>query len=270
MMSTEVLRDRLSVSEAANTLLRRVSTPSNIVATTLASTRTESKNPRMLPRPERKAARAVVECTVQVSLNLARLMRKCAAAEAGGAPARDALLAAAGVQAGEIETLRDQTRQCAEEFRHAEESAVQLRVALEQEKRIIAQRSKEIIDLRQEIKAAVVKDKDSRQSIEVLEARIGQMQTTITAHKVDLMHTVSTEGLEENAVVAMRKFRDQLCRGDNTKAAALATAGYSLFEVQAALAKQDREDMRAFEALLGRPTWRRRIVLWLLGARAEQ
>jgi hypothetical protein len=95
-------------------------------------------------------------------------------------------------------------------------------------------------------------------------------RTTITAHEVDLMHAVPTEGLEESAVVAMRKFRDHLCRGENTKAAALATAGYSLFDVQAALAKQDREDMRAFEALLGRPTWRRRIVLWLLGGRAEQ
>jgi hypothetical protein len=33
------------------------------------------------------------------------------------------------------------------------------------------------------------------------------------------------------------------------------------------MAQRDRDEMRALDALLMRPTWRRRVVLWLLGGR---
>ena len=59
-------------------------------------------------RQELKSAISLVDCTVRVSPTLARLIRKCAATETGGASAHDALLASAGVRAGEIEALREQ------------------------------------------------------------------------------------------------------------------------------------------------------------------
>jgi hypothetical protein len=62
-------------------------------------------------------------------------------------------------------------------------------------------------------------------------------------------------------------FKDRLSRGEDLKTAALGTAGYELTEVEAAMAQRDRDEMRALDALLKRPTWRRRVVLWLLDVR---
>ena len=74
---------------------------------------------RPTKRQESKLAISLVDCTVRVSPTLARLIRKCAATEAGGASPHDALLASAGVRVGEIEALRDQNGRCAEELSHA-------------------------------------------------------------------------------------------------------------------------------------------------------
>ena len=208
------------------------------------------------PRLEPNAAISLVECTVRVSPTLARLMRKCAATEAGGASAHDALLALAGVQPGEIGALRDQANQYAEDFRHAQERAVQVQRALDQAKGVIAQRDKELSELRRKLKSAADAE--------------NQSQMTIAAQKVDLIRSIPTVELDERAEAAIRTFGARLCRGENIKVAALGTAGYSLLDVEAAMAKQDRDEMRAFEALLERPTWRRGVVLWLLGPPAEQ
>ena len=101
-------------------------------------------------RQELKSAISLVDCTVRVSSTLARLIRKCAATETGGASAHDALLASAGLRAGEIEALRDQKGQCAEE-RVTHANAAQLQRALDHAKGIIAQHNKELDDLRREI-----------------------------------------------------------------------------------------------------------------------
>jgi hypothetical protein len=165
-------------------------------------------------------------------------------------------LASAGIQAGEIGALRDKATQYAEELGHAQERAMQLQRALDQARSVIAQRDKGLSELCRELKNA---------------ADAGnQSQITIAAQKADLMHSVPTGGLDEHAVAAMRTFGDRLDRRENIKVAALGTAGYSLLDVEAAMAKQERDEMRAFEALLKRPTLRRRIVLWLLGSPAEQ
>ena len=85
-----------------------------------------------------ESAISLVDCTVRVSPTLARSIRKCASTEAGGASAHDALLASAGVRAGEIEALRDQKGQCDEELSHAREHAAQLQRALDHAQDIIA------------------------------------------------------------------------------------------------------------------------------------
>src|SRR5438552_17913791 len=60
------------------------------------------------------------------SSTLARLIRKCAVTEAGGASPHDALLASAGIRAGEVEELRDQAKHLAQELRQEQESGVRL------------------------------------------------------------------------------------------------------------------------------------------------
>ncbi len=61
------------------------------------------------------SAVAQVECSVRVSLTLARLIRKAADQEANGASAIDALSAAAGVQPGELAALNKQLQQATRE-----------------------------------------------------------------------------------------------------------------------------------------------------------
>jgi hypothetical protein len=208
----------------------------------------ETRNPKMQGRQEAKSAISLVDCTVRVSSTLARLIRKCAATEAGGASAHDALLASAGVRAGEIEALRDP----------------QLQGALDHAKNVIAQRDKELDDLRREIRKGAETDKGSRHSIAALKVRVGELQMKVASHKVHLMDSIATDGLDEAAVIALKAFRDGLCRGENIKAVALSTAGYSLGDIEFAMSKQDRAEIRAFDTLLARPTWRRRVVLRLL------
>jgi hypothetical protein len=73
--------------------------------------------------------------------------------------------------------------------------------------------------------------------------------------------------LDEHTTRAVMTFKDRLSRGEDLKTAALGIAGYGLPEIEAAMAQRDRDEMRALDALLMRPTWRRRVVLWLLGGR---
>lgn len=224
----------------------------------------EPRYAKMQGRQEAKSAISLVECTVRVSATLARLIRKCAATEAEGASAHDALLASAGVRAGELEALRDQKGQCSEELSHAWEHAAQLQRVLDHAKGIIAQRDKELDDLHREIRKAAETDKGNRNSIAALKVRVGELQMKVASHKVHLMNSIATDGLNEAAVIALKAFRDGLCRGENIKVVALSTAGYSLGDIEAAMSKQHRAEIRAFETLLARPTWRRRVVLRLL------
>src|SRR5437868_14884254 len=84
------------------------------------------------PQTNFNPALSLVECSVRASPTLARLMRKCAALEAGGTSAHDALLASAGFQAGEIEALRTRAKQSEEDLKQAREREAQLQRALDQ------------------------------------------------------------------------------------------------------------------------------------------
>jgi hypothetical protein len=93
------------------------------------------------------------------------------------------------------------------------------------------------------------------------------LQKTIASHEVNLSRSISINGLDEHTTRAVMTFNDKLSHGEDLKTAALSIAGYELPEIEAAMAQRDRDEMRAFDALLMRPTWRRRVVLWLLGGR---
>ena len=211
-------------------------------------------------------ALSLVECSIRVSPTLARLMRKCAALEAGGTSVHDALLASAGFQAGEIEALRAWAKQSKEELKQAREREVELQRALDEAKTTIAQRDKELKDIRQILNKTAETAKGNRQSIEALNRQITELQLAIAAYDEKLTRTISTDGLGEHALAVLSIFRDRLARGEGIREAALGIVGYSPPDVDAAIAKQDRQEMRAFEALLARSSWRQRLVLRLLGA----
>jgi hypothetical protein len=199
----------------------------------------EPRNPKLQGRQVSKSAISLVDCTVRVSSTLARLIRKCATTEAGGA--------SAGVRAGEIEALRDQKGQCAEELSHAQEPAAQLQRALDHAQGIIAQHDKELDDLRREIREAAETDKGSRNLITALKGRVGELQMNVANHEVHLMDSIATDGLDEAAVMALKALRDGLRRGENIKTMVLGIAGYSLGDIEAAMSKHDRAEIRAFE-----------------------
>ena len=230
----------------------------------------QPRNSRTLGRQARqepKSATSLVECAVRVSPTLARLIRKCAVTEAGGASPHDALLASAGIRGGEVEELRDQAKHLAQELRQAQESGARLQHTLGVTKAVVAQRDQEQIALRRQLQNAGEIEKNNRQTAAAVERQIAELQKTIVSHEVDLSRSVSINGLDEHTTRAVMTFKDRLSRGEDLKTAALGIAGYELPEIEAAMAQRDRDEMRALDALLMRPTWRRRVVLWLLGGR---
>jgi len=132
---------------------------------------------------------------------------------------------------------------------------------------VIAQRDQERIALQRQLENAGEIEQENRQTAAAVEGQIAELQKTIASYEVDLSRSISVEGLDERATRALRTFKDRLSRGEDIKTAALGTAGYEPPQVEAAMATQDRDEMRALDALLMRPTWRRRLVLWLLAGR---
>ena len=226
-----------------------------------------SRTPGRQVRQEPKSATSLVECAVRVSPTLARLIRKCAVTEAGGASPHDALLASAGIRGGEVEELHDQAKHLGHQLRQAQEIGAQLQHTLDTTKTVVAQRDQERIALQRQLQNAGEIEKKNRQTAAAVEGQTAELQKTIASYKVDLSRSISIEGLDECATRAVRTFKDRLSRGEDIKTAALGTAGYELPQVEAAMAKQGRDEMRALDALLMRPTWRRRVLLWLLDAR---
>jgi chromosome segregation ATPase len=191
-------------------------------------------------------------------------MRKCATLEAGGASAQDALLASAGFRAGEIEALRAQAKQLEAELGQAQERGAQLQRTLDQSMATISERDKELKSTRQLLNATVETQKDGRHSIEALTQQVAELRLAIAAHEEELARRVPTDGLDERALTALSVFKDRLAQGEDIREAALGVAGYRSFDLDAAISNRDRQEMRAFEALLSRSSLRRRLVLRLL------
>jgi septal ring factor EnvC (AmiA/AmiB activator) len=186
--------------------------------------------------------------------------------EAAGTSAHDALLASAGIRAGEVEALRAQAKQSEEELEQTRERQAQLQRGLDQAKTTIADRDKELKDIRQILNKTAEAEKGGRQLIEAFDRQVTQLQAAIAAYEEKLARTIPADGLGDQALAALGIFRARLARGEGIREAALGTAGYNPLDVEAVMGKQDRDEMRAFEALLARSSWRRRLVLRLLGA----
>jgi hypothetical protein len=220
-------------------------------------------------------ALSLVECSVRASPTLARLIRKSATLEAGGTSAQDALLASAGVRAGEIEALRTQAKRSEDDLRQAHLREAELRRTLEQAATTVAQRDKELKDIRRVLNKTAETQEGSRQSIEAFDRRVAGLLLALAASEEELVRTtaaceeklartISTDGLGEQALAVLSMFRDRLIHDEGITEAALGIAGYSPLDVDAAMANQGRPEVRAFQALLARSSWRQRLVLWLL------
>jgi chromosome segregation ATPase len=151
----------------------------------------------------------------------------------------------------------------------AQEREAQLQCSLDQATATIAHRDKELKAIRQVLNKTIETQKDGRQSVETLNRHVAELRLAIAAHEEELARTMPIDGLGEHALSALGKFRDRLAQEDDIREAALGIAGYSSQHLDAAMAKQDRYEVRAFEALLARSSWRRRLVLRLLRVNAK-
>jgi len=227
-------------------------------------------NDHQTPRRVRHAlnsATSLVECTVRVSPILARLIRKSATAESEGASPLDALLTPAGSRAGEVEQLRDQIKQLADEFGIANASVGRLRQDVDTSRTDLANCVQQRIELERRLKTANALDEKHRAEMADAEVRLADLKKTIAHQQAALNQSISTKGLDESATFALKTLKSKLSHGDKVRSAALAVSGYDPAQVEAAMALRNRDEIRAFESLLTRPTWRQRVVLWLLSPR---
>jgi chromosome segregation ATPase len=204
------------------------------------------------------SAIALVECSVQVSPTLARLVRKSAEKEAGGASAKDALLAAAGIQPGELTTLRKEVEQASGEAGQWREQAAREHRQLEQTTTAVAQQDKERATLRADLRKATDALNDAQRQIRDLKGRIGDLATVLESRDAQLAHSLSLLGLDDGATTAVTMLRDRLAQGD------IRFPSNSIAEVEAMIANLGQPEMKALSVMLARRAWRIRIIRWLL------
>jgi septal ring factor EnvC (AmiA/AmiB activator) len=167
------------------------------------------------------SAVALVECSVRVSPNLARLIRKCAEKEASGASATDALSLVAGVQPGELAILHKKLEQVSEEAKQWRDKAAHQHGQLEKAKVATAERDKETAVVRNELRKATASLIRAQQQIVTFEARTAELTTALESRDQRLASSVSLSGLSNCAATAVRTLWDRLARGTCDGAAGL-------------------------------------------------
>ena len=211
---------------------------------------------------ERKTFSPLVDCAVRVSPTLARLIRKCADAETGGASPRDALLMSAGISVGEIEALRADKARLAAELAESADAVARLRSSQEAGKSEAVRLEADCRQLRRLLNA---QEEKSRESARAADARVKQLEAANAQMAESLKQSVSLQGMNERAAAALVALKTGLDRGEDIETAALAAAGYERAPVEAALEKSGRPETRILDAALERRTWRARLALRLLG-----
>jgi hypothetical protein len=213
-------------------------------ATAMTTTRSD--------RPTRYSSSAValVECSVRVSSTLARLIRKSADKEANGASATEALLWAAGIQPGEVATLHKKLELVSQEASLWREKAAREHGQFEQSRTVAAERDKEGVLLRNELRKTTETLKEAQQRILTFEARNAELSAVLESRDKQLASSLSVSGLADGNAAAMRALRDRLSQGD--------------IEMEATIANLGRPEMRALSNMLPHRTWRLHIIRWLL------
>jgi chromosome segregation ATPase len=203
----------------------------------------------------RSSAVALIECSIRVSPTLARLIRKTAEKEASGASAIDALLTAAGIQPGEVTTLRTNLEQISKEAKEWREQAARGHGRLEQSRTAAAEREKA---LRNDLGKATDSLKRAQQQIYALEARIAELSATLASRDRQLAFSLSLFDLDDEAAAALKTLRALLVHGD------IQFANDTVAEVEALIGNLDRPEMRNLSKMLTRPGWRLQIIRRLM------
>jgi chromosome segregation ATPase len=207
------------------------------------------------------SALALTECSVRVSPTLARLIRKSAEKEMGGASAKDALLMAAGVQPGEVATLQRELQRASEESKNWREKAAQERGQRELATLALAKSDGDRTVLLDDLNKATASVKAAQQQTLTFEARIAELTNTLESRNQQLARSLSLSGLSDCAAAAVKRLRDRLARGD--------IAADAIGSIEATIADLDRPEMRALSEMLARPGWRVHVIRWLLRLRTK-
>jgi DNA repair exonuclease SbcCD ATPase subunit len=205
-------------------------------------------------RPSSSAV-ALVECSIRVSPGLARLIRKSAEKEASGTSAVDALLTTAGIQAGEITSLRKELEQSAKEAMEWREQAAREHVQLEHAEAAVDERDK---TFHRDLRKATDSFNEAKQLIHMLEARIAELSAALQSRDKQLDYSVSLFGLSEGAAAAMKALRARLVQDK------LRPTSDTSDEAQDMIANFDRPELRNLNKMLRRPGWRLHAIRWLL------
>jgi chromosome segregation ATPase len=203
----------------------------------------------------------LVECTVKVSSTLARLIRKSAEKEASGTSAPDALLGAVGIKQGEVAALRKRLDIVSEEARREREKAVNGYHQFQQAKAEVAKLDHQQTAIRSELRASNDALKQAQQHILGFEAKIAELNAALQSRDKQLASSLSVCGLADRAVGAVRTLRDRLARDE------IRSANDTARDVEGLIANLDRPELHILSNMLSHPTWRVRIIRWLLKAR---
>jgi septal ring factor EnvC (AmiA/AmiB activator) len=213
-------------------------------------------------RPAQSAAAvSLVECSVRVSSTLARSIRKIAEQERQGLSASDAVFKAAGIQPGEIESLRKQVQRAHEEARELREKAARDHRHLDELRTMLAQQEKQKAAVASELRETTDLLQRTRQEMLALEARLESLTIALDQREKQLAHSISVSELDEASAAATKLFRDLLAEGS------LEFTGVG--EGEAMISNLGRPEMRNLSKILSRRTPRIRIIRWLLGVPAS-
>jgi hypothetical protein len=202
------------------------------------------------------SATALVECSVRVSPTLARLIRKSAEKEASNASATDALLMAAGIQPGEIASLRKALERASEESKQWREKAAREHDQVEKSKIAAADWDKERALIRGDLRKKL-----AQQRTLTLETRIAELATTLENRDTQIACSLSLSGLSDPSVAAVRALRDHLMQGN------ISFTSGTVGDVEAMIANIGRPEICALSKALTRRDWRTNIIRWLLRIR---
>jgi septal ring factor EnvC (AmiA/AmiB activator) len=209
-------------------------------------------------RPAQSAAAvSLVECSVRVSSTLARSIRKIAEQERQGLSASDSVFKAAGIQPGEIESLRKQVQRAHEEARELREKAVRDHRHLDELRTMLAQQEKQKAAVASQLGETTDLLQRTRQEMLALEARLENLTIALDQQEKQLAHSLSVSELDETSAAATKFFRDLLAEGS------LEFTGVG--EGEAMISNLGRPEMRNLSRILSRRTPRIRIIRWLLG-----
>lgn len=196
---------------------------------------------------------ALVKCTVSVSATLARLIAKSAAKESTGLAPVDALLAAAGLQAGELSALRTEVSRLSDD-------ADRLRQQADTEHDQRARSSASAMRLQQELYAMATRLGAAEQQVQSLSKRNTELERALDMADARLAESLCVAGLDADHRAVLATIRDALKQGRTRFDIPAA-------ELTALIANLPRPEMRALNDPMADRGWRLRIARWLLGAR---